>query len=67
MQNLQSEILEAFPDKKLDDFTIQLSAMMDQKIAELENKFQAVQQQISQIKEEFNETVNHVEHDTKRH
>lgn len=36
--------------------------MMDQRIADLEKKFEGVQQQISQIKKEFSEAVNHVEH-----
>ena len=61
MQNLEPEILEAFRsvlDEKLDELTFRLSTMVDQRIADLEG----VQQQILQIKEEFNETVNHVEH-----
>ena len=65
MQNLEPEILEAFRsvlDEKLDELTFRLSTMVDQRIADLEKKFEGVQQQILQIKEEFNETVNHVEH-----
>ena len=35
--------------------------MMDQRIAELEKKFEGVERQISDVKDEFNDTINHVE------
>ena len=53
-------------DEKLDEFTTRLSAMMDEKIADLQEKFEGVQGQLLQMKEDFNETVNHVEHDLRK-
>ena len=69
MQNLQPEILEAVRsvlDEKLDEFTTRLSTMVDKKIADQQEKFEGVQEQLLQIKEDFNETVNHVEHDLRK-
>ena len=69
MQNLQPEILEALTsvlDEKLDEFTTRLSAMMDEKIADLQEKFDGVPEQLLQMKEDFNKTVNHVEHDLRK-
>ena len=52
-QNIHPEFIGAIKrilDEKLDELTTRLTSMMDQRIAELEKKFQAVQRQISDLK-----------------
>lgn len=56
-----ADTIRSILDEKMDQLTTRLSAMMDDKIAELEKKFKGIEKQISSIKEEFNETVNHME------
>lgn len=53
LQNIHPEFIGAIKrilDRKLDELTTRLTSMMDQRIAELEKKFQAVQRQISDLK-----------------
>ena len=59
-----SEMMDAINaalDSKLDQLATRIEAMVSSKIAELETKFQSVQDEVQQLKEDVNDSINHVE------
>ena len=63
-QALNPEVLTAFKsilDEKLEELAECLSAMMDNKIAELEGKLTGISKEITTVREDFNESINDVE------
>ena len=53
--------LRSILDEKLEELATRLSAKIDDKIAELEKKFDGICREIKEIKEDFNDSLNHVE------
>ena len=49
-------------DKKLDLLASRLESKIETKIAELEAKFQNVQKEIKELKEDVSDSINHVEY-----
>ncbi|KAL9966828.1 hypothetical protein ACROYT_G024955 [Oculina patagonica] len=64
--DIKSEIMisiNAALDSKLDEMTARLEAAMTTKLTELETKFQKILEgEIQKMKDEFNESIGHVEH-----
>ena len=63
-QALNPEVLTALKsilDEKLEVLAERLSAMMDNKIAELEGKLAGIGKEITTVREDFNESIHHVE------
>ena len=64
-ESLQTEIERvsgAILDKKLDLLASRLESKIETKIAELEAKFQNVQNEIKELKEDVSDSINHVEY-----
>ena len=61
---LKSEIIEAISealDSKLDHMAKRIEAMVSSKIKDLETKFKHVEDEVKKLKEDVDESINHVE------